>query len=181
MHTVINEAICIRLHAVRDSRLPVVVDSALSENLAGGTAIAQSLRGDRVQVSVRDGFPIQSLSIRGQCDTIGAEIQVGEWQARLSAVYDFAPQVLYVLLFDVYGVVAVEMAPSLAGAKVGHYNTIAALGGGIGDVCDALAGGAGEVGAQVEANVVEVRVWVCDGRGEEDCLKDGVVREVYAD
>ena len=80
-----------------------------------------------------------------------------------------------------HGVVAVEVAPCFAGAKISHHDAVATLGGGIGDVCDALAGGAGEVGAQVESDVIEVAVWIGDGGREENGLEDGVVGEVDAD
>jgi len=54
--------------------------------------------------------------------------------------------------------VAVEVAPGVAGGEVDDDEAVAAFGGGVGEVGDAGGVGGGEVGAEVEAEVVEVGV-----------------------
>jgi len=49
------------------------------------------------------------------------------------------------------------MAPGLTGAKIDHYDTVAALRRGVGDVGYAFAGGS-DVWAEIEADVVDVLV-----------------------
>lgn len=73
------------------------------------------------------------------------------------------------------------MSPALAGAKVDGDDAVAAFGRGIGHVGYAVAGGAGDVGAQVEAYVVDVAVWVDDVRGKHDGLESLVGCQVYTD
>ena len=67
------------------------------------------------------------------------------------------------------------MAPGFAGAEVDDYDSVAALGGRVGDVGDAaLAGGAGKARAEVKSDVVEVGIRIGDVGWEDDGLKDGV-------
>ena len=67
-----------------------------------------------------------------------------------------------------------ELAPGFAGAEVEHDEAGAAFVAAVDDVGDAVAG-CGGVGAQVEAEVVHVGVWVVDAWREGVGSADGVV------
>lgn len=73
------------------------------------------------------------------------------------------------------------MSPAFAGAQVDGDDSIASFGGGIGHIGYALAGGTGYVTAQVEADVIDIAVWVDDVRREDDSLESFVGCQVDTD
>jgi len=177
---VVDVAVAVRLHAVRDARLPEADDRGLRGNFGVGAAVAEAGGRDAEEVVAEDGLPVEGLAVGGEGDAVGARGLVGEGTAGSVAVDGLAPDVGDELAFggDLGGVV--EVAPRLVGAEVDDDEAGEAVRGGVGDVGDALAG-LGDVGAQVEADVVEVGVRVGDVLGEEDGVEDGVGGEVDAD
>lgn len=177
----VDEPVRVGLHAIRDAGLGVLVYCSLREDLAV-LVVGEQIRGrDGVEVALRDGFPVERATVGAESDAVGAESHVPDFVAVLvRGVEWYAPDVGDELVALVRDGKAIEVPPGLPCAQVDDDDPVAAFGGAVGDVGDALAARS-EFGAQVEADVVEVGVAVCDCGWEDDGLEDLVVGEVYTD
>ena len=154
--TTVDEAVAIGFETIGLTLLPTVRHRRLGFELAREAAVAQALRGDAVQIAAADDAPVERRAIRAQSDTVGAEAAVGDGRGGAGVVVEgLAPDEGgdAELGAEVGGVV--EVAPGLAGAEVDGDEAVAAFGAGVSHVGDALARG-GEMGAEVEAHVVDV-------------------------
>ena len=73
------------------------------------------------------------------------------------------------------------MSPAFAGAEVDGDDPVASFRGGIGHVGYALAGGAGYVRTQVEADVIDIAIWVDNVWRKHDGLESLVGCQVNTD
>ena len=177
----VHEPVRVALQPVRDALLRQRLHGARGHELRGRALGAQQRRRHAEQVPPADDAVVECRAVGGERDAVGAERhrRNGLAHARV-AVDGRAPDLQEEAGLRPHGWDIVEVAPRGPRAEVNDHDPVAAFGGGVGDVGDAFAGG-GQRGAQVETDVVEVRVWEGDGRGKEDSGEDGVVGEVDAD
>lgn len=56
----------------------MVADGGFGAEFAYGAAVAQALRGDRVEVTAADNTPVERCTVSAQGDAVGAEAAVGD-------------------------------------------------------------------------------------------------------
>jgi hypothetical protein len=89
-----------------------------------------------------------------------------------------APYVSIKLLVDGSNTRAIKVTLNLVSAKIDYRKAVNTLNGTISDVGDAFARSC-QTGLQIEAHVLQVRVWEDDVRFEDDSVEDsGIPREV---
>lgn len=179
----IDEAVRVGLHTIVDALLTTALYGSLSENFTAVALVPQTLGGDGVESPRSQRCPVEVFAVGAKSNAVGSKGEVSVGHARVGNGVDLvAPDDGKKLLFGVDSWVSVQVAPAGAHANVDNHNTVPAFGRGVGKIRHALVtGDAGEVGSQVEADIIEVRVWVCNVGGEKNCADDLVGGEVDGD
>jgi hypothetical protein len=174
----IDEAIRIRLEPIADAPLAMVPHRALRKQLAALAALPQLRRRDTIQPAATNRAKVQILAISRQRNAVAAQRDRRQRLVRArNVVQRVAPDVGHEAALSAHLGDVVEVAPGVARAQVDDDDAVAALGARVGNVRYAFACRR-QRGTQVEAHVVEVRVWECDRGWEDHRLRYGVGCEV---
>ena len=154
----VDQSVRIRLEPITRPLLRQARNARFGTHLAVRSLCPQQRSRDTIQITPTCRTKEQRLSITAQRDAISAETKILLRFAGHEAIDGLAPDEGKELKLGVGARVAVEVAPGVPRGEVDDHQAIAAFGGGIGEVSDAGGVGGGEVGAEVEADVVEVGV-----------------------
>jgi len=176
-HQLVDQSVAVALEAVAvAAALALGGYVGVRPDLGQWVAVALAQVGgwDRVERVGGQWRVVNCLAVGAELDTVETLLLPGDGHAELAEVEWVAEVRWDVVWYAKNRVVLFQTAPGLAGTEIEHDETVAALVGGVDDVGDSLASG-GDVGVEVEADVVHVRVWVVNGRWEGVGLVDGVV------
>jgi len=163
--TKIDQAIRIGLEPITRPLLRQTVHASLGPHLTRRSLRPQQRSRDTIQITPARRSKEKRMSITAQRNPIRAKAQILLRLSGHEAVNRLTPDERQELKLRVGARVAVEVAPGVAGGEVDDDEPVVAFGGGVGYVGDAGGVGGGEVGAEIEADVVEVGValWVLAG------------------
>ena len=154
----VNQSIRISLKPITRPLLRQARHAGLRADFTVRSLSPQQRSRDTIKITPARRPKEQRLSITAQRNPISAETKVLLRLPSHETVHGLAPDEGKELKLGVGARVAVEVAPGVPRGEVDDHQAIAAFGGGIGEVSDAGGVGGGEVGAEVEADVVEVGV-----------------------
>lgn len=176
-HQLVNQSITVTFETIGiATALAVRADVGVRVDFGEGIGVWRSqIQGrDRVENVARQRRVVHVLPIGRERDAIEALQLPHDGRAFLAEVERVALVGRHVLRDAEHRYVLRQSAPRLARAEIEHDEARPAFVGAVDEVGDSLAR-LGAIRVQVEPQVVEVRVWIVDGRGEGEGLVYGVV------
>lgn len=181
-HQLVDEPIRIALEAVRiAAALPMARYIGVRFNFSQriGVTCAKIPCRDRVQHVRRERGVVQSLSVGRELYPVEAFLLPANRHATLSEVERVTLVRGHVVETTQDGEILCEAPPGFARAEIHHDEARSAFVGRVYEIGDAMARGIREIGIEIEAEVIEVRIGIVHARWKREGLVDGIICKRY--